>query len=148
MRRIVFQVIEHFEQEKIEKILNECNRLLKDDGRLIVTVPHVFSISAFIDPTHKSFFTFGSGKYWDIQSSKVYYKSLKAEWKLKKTSCKVLWFDWKGYQLKKLDKLFSKIIELRLNNILKSYSTPIKADRIVKKSSFHYVEIKWTFVKS
>jgi len=54
-------VIEHFQIDEINQILNECSRLISDKGQVIVTVPHVFSISAFIDPTHNSYFTFGSG---------------------------------------------------------------------------------------
>ena len=64
-------VIEHFDFKEINLILNECYRILKKDGQLLITVPHVFSISAFIDPTHKSFFTFGSGQFWDRNSSKA-----------------------------------------------------------------------------
>lgn len=141
-------VIEHFEIEEINLIFREVNRILKKEGNIIITVPHVFSISAFIDPTHKSYFTFGSGQFWDIQSSKAYYNNLDADWKLLKTNCKVVWFDWKSYQMKKLDKLFSKKIEKRLNRAIQSISNPCLADRIVKKSSFHFVEIKWVFEKS
>ena len=56
-------VIEHFILDDINNIFNECWRLLKKDGNLIVIVPHVYSISAFMDPTHKSYFTFGSGTF-------------------------------------------------------------------------------------
>lgn len=140
-------VIEHFSIEEINQIFREADRILKKEGNIIITVPHVFSISAFIDPTHKSFYTFGSGKFWDIQSSKAYYKNLKTDWKLLKTSCKVIWFDWKSYQLKKLDKFLSKIIEQRLNKAIQALTNPCKADRIVKKSAFHFVEIEWNFKK-
>jgi predicted SAM-dependent methyltransferase len=140
-------VIEHFNFDQINQIFLECNRLMKDDGEVIITVPHVFSISAFIDPTHQSYFTFGSGHFWDKQHSKSYYKPLKTNWQLLQTSCKVVWFDWKRYQMKKLDSFLSNIIKKRLNKAIKSITNPCKADRIVKKSSFHFVEIKWVFRK-
>ena len=140
-------VIEHFAIEKINFIMNECNRILKNDGFLVITVPHVFSISAFIDPTHRSFFTFGSGDFWDENSSKAYYKEFQMKWKLIKTVCRVNWFDWKSYQLKKVNKIFSSIIERRLNKALKSINNPSYADRKVKKSSFQLVEIEWNYKK-
>ena len=140
-------VIEHFAIENINFIMNECNRILKNDGLLVITVPHVFSISAFIDPTHRSFFTFGSGYFWDENSSKAYYKEFQMKWKLIKTVCRVNWFDWKSYQLKKVNKIFSSIIERRLNKALKSINNPSYADRKVKKSSFQLVEIEWNYKK-
>ena len=54
-------VIEHFNIDNINNIMNECYRILKKDGQFFVNVPHIFSIAAFTDPTHKQFFTFGSG---------------------------------------------------------------------------------------
>ena len=140
-------VIEHFAIENINFIMNECNRILKNDGLLVITVPHVFSISAFIDPTHRSFFTFGSGYFWDENSSKAYYKEFQMKWKLIKTVCRVNWFDWKSYQLKKLNNGFSYIIEKRINKAINSLNNPSKADRIVKKSSFQLVEIEWNYKK-
>tara|TARA_B100000029_G_scaffold290266_1_gene283889 strand:+ start:145 stop:723 length:579 start_codon:yes stop_codon:yes gene_type:complete len=140
-------VIEHFNFKKINLIMNECYRILKNDGLLIITVPHVFSISAFIDPTHKSFFTFGSGQFFDRNSSKIYYKQLQSEWQLIKTICRVNWFDWKRYRLKKINNIFSSCIEKRLNKALSSKNNPSYADRKVKKSSFQLVEIEWNFIK-
>ena len=140
-------VIEHFAIENINFIMNECNRILKNDGLLVITVPHVFSISAFIDPTHRSFFTFGSGYFWDENSSKAYYKEFQMKWKLIKTVCRVNWFDWKSYQLKKLNNCFSYFIEKRINKVINSLNNPSKADRIVKKSSFQLVEIEWNYKK-
>ena len=140
-------VIEHFRFDQINKIFNECDRLLVNNGTIIISVPHVFSISAFIDPTHQSFFTFGSGKFWDKHSSKAYYKHLQTSWELLQTTCKVVWFDWKRYKMKKVDRFLSSRVEKRLNRVVKSFTNPCKADRIVKKSSFHFVEIEWIFRK-
>ena len=140
-------VIEHFEIETINSILNDSYRILKSNGLLVITVPHAFSISAYIDPTHKSFFTFGSGQFWDRKSTKAYYKDFQSNWKLLNTVCRVNWFDWKNYQLKKVNKILSSIIEKRLNNALKSINNPSYADRKVKKSSFQLVEIEWNYKK-
>ena len=140
-------VIEHFDFKEINLMLNECYRILKKDGQLLITVPHVFSISAFIDPTHKSFFTFGSGQFWDRNSSKAYYDEFQSKWQLKRTVCRVNWFDWKRYRLKKINNILSLIIEKRLNKALKSINNPSYADRKVKNSSFQLVEIEWTFIK-
>lgn len=48
---------EHFNYEEIELLLQECYRVLKNDGELEIITPHVSCISAFQDPTHISFFT-------------------------------------------------------------------------------------------
>ena len=47
--------------------------------------------------------------------------------------------------MKKLDNFLSMKVEKRLNRALKSFMNPCKADRIVKKSSFHLVEVEWIF---
>ena len=143
-------VIEHFDIDHINSIFNECHRLLKKDSQLIITVPHVSSISAFIDPTHQSFFTFGSGQFWDINSPKIYYKYFQSNFKLLKTSCsKVTWFNWKGYRLKKIDNFLSRMMEIRIRKLLSKDSNLGFGDndRIIKKYAFHFGEIEWTFQK-
>ena len=140
-------VIEHFILDDINNIFNECWRLLKKDGNLIVIVPHVYSISAFMDPTHKSYFTFGSGTFWDNNNQKNYYKNIDSKWELNKCSSKVTCYNWKGYRLKKLDRLISDFYEKRINKFIDSASFPSKSDQIVKKSAFHNVDIKWQFNK-
>ena len=94
-------VIEHFQNQDYEKIINECSRILVQGGLLRVTVPHAFSIAAFTDPTHKSFFLLGSGYYWDREYQKSYYKRIKLSWKIIDIKCsRITWFDWKGYNFK------------------------------------------------
>jgi len=140
-------VIEHFTIENINTIINECFRMLKKDSLLVITVPHVSSISAFIDPTHQSFFTFGSGQFWDKDNPKIYYKDFESNLRLVKTSCRVTWFNWKSYRLKKIDKLLSRIMEIRIARALSKNQNLGLGDRIIKKYVFHFVEIKWTFQK-
>ena len=139
--------IEHFSIENIDLILKECYRILKKRGKIQVNVPHVFSISAYTDLTHKSYYTFNSGKFWDKNDSKSYYSNINAIWTLKRVECSINWFDWKGRILSYFDMLLSKIMEYRINIALNSKTKPSLADRIVKKYSFQMVEIRWTLHK-
>jgi SAM-dependent methyltransferase len=141
-------VIEHFYLNDIEKILNECSRILASDGVLQITVPHAFSISAFTDPTHKQFFTFGSGYFWDKKYQKSYYNEINSSWELINIQCNnVTWFDWKKYQLKRLDRFLSAVMERRINRALLKVNNPSLADRIIRKYNFQFVEIAWSFKK-
>jgi SAM-dependent methyltransferase len=140
-------IIEHFSIENINLILQECHRILIPGGRVIICVPHVFSIAAFTDITHKSFFTFNSGKFWDSNYSKAYYDDINSNWKFQNVTCSVTWFDWKGKILRNIDRILSKIAEIRINYALRSRFKPSLADRIAKKYSFQFVEIKWTLKK-
>jgi len=140
-------VIEHFKFSNINKIFNECSRLLVDNGNLVVTVPHVFSIAAFSDISHKSYFTFGSGYFWNKDHQKSYYDEIESIWVLKEISCRLKWFDWKRPKLKKLDKFLSLIMQKRINIALKRTYNPALADRLVNKYSFQFVEINWNLQK-
>ena len=128
-------------------IIKECSRILNRGGKLIITVPHVFSLAAFTDITHKSYFTFGSGFFWDKNNPKAYYKDIDAIWRLINIKCRVTWFDWKRYRLKTIDRLFSSLMEKRINRALLNINNPSLADRLVKKHTFQFVEIAWTFQK-
>ena len=141
-------VIEHFNIEEIKKVLSECYRILSDDGTLIISVPHAFSLAAYTDVTHKNFFTFNSGKFFDKNYSKSYYNiNSNFKYKLIKIDCTVCWFDWKSRFSRELDNILSKLIRLRLLNALKKQYNPSLADRIVRKNSYQFVEIKWVFKK-
>jgi len=141
-------VIEHFHLNDLEKILKECSRILIPGGLLKITVPHAFSISGFTDPTHKQFFTFGTGQFWDREYHKSYYNEINSSWIMKSTKCNnLVWFDWKHYQLRRLDKILSSIMKKRINRALKKVNNPSLADRILQKYSFQFVEIAWSFQK-
>ena len=141
-------VIEHFNIDKINNIMNECYRILKKDGQLFINVPHVFSIAAFTDPTHKQFFTFGSGYFWDKKYQKSYYNEINSSWELINVKCsRVTWFDWKKYQFKRLDRFLSAMMERRINRALLKVINPSLADRIIKQYNFQFVEIAWSFKK-
>jgi len=141
-------VIEHFYLNDFEKILNECFRILTSDGVLQITVPHAFSISAFTDPTHKQFFTFGSGHFWDKKYQKSYYNEIDSSWELINVKCNnIKWFDWKHYQLKHLDNYLSSLMKKRINRSLLKVNNPSLADRIIKQYNFQFVEIAWSYKK-
>lgn len=46
-----FDVIEHV--DNIPKVMQECFRILNNDGVMCITTPHYSSPNSFIDPTHK-----------------------------------------------------------------------------------------------
>ena len=139
-------VLEHFKIEDIKLILDECSRVLDFNGRLIITVPHVFSIAAYTDVTHKTFFTFNSGKFFDYNHTMSYYnKESNFKFNLIKIDCNLCWFDWKNRIFRKLDYLMSNFARYRILNALKKKENPSLADRIVKKSSYQFVEIKWIY---
>lgn len=50
--------------DDVVSLMSEVYRLLKPGGILEVTVPHVSNIDYFRDPTHKTFFTFGTFDYF------------------------------------------------------------------------------------
>ena len=141
-------VIEHFNIDKINNIMNECYRILKKDGQLFIHVPHVFSIAAFTDPTHKQYFTFGSGYFWGKKYQKSYYSDIDSCWELLKVECsRLTWFNWKKYQLKRLDRFLSAVMERRINRALLKVNNPSLADRIIRKYNFQFCEIQWMFRK-
>jgi len=141
-------VIEHFNIDKINKIMNECYRILKKDGQLYINVPHVFSIAAFTDPTHKQYFTFGSGYFWGKKYQKSYYSDIDSCWELLTVECsRIIWFDWKRYQLKRLDRFLSAMMKKRINRALLKVNNPSLADRIIKKFNLQFCEIHWMFRK-
>jgi SAM-dependent methyltransferase len=55
-------VFEHL--QNYPGILQECRRVLSPHGRLVVDVPYFRSAGAFIDPTHRNFFTLRSMRYF------------------------------------------------------------------------------------
>src|SRR5262245_9328848 len=67
-------VLEHFELESIQRILSEVFRILEPGGVAHVRVPHVFSVAAWADPTHRMGFTFESAQFFTVNAEKAYYK--------------------------------------------------------------------------
>jgi len=50
--------------ENVQKTLEELWRISKPNAIIIIRVPHFASLGAFVDPTHKRFFTYYSFDYY------------------------------------------------------------------------------------
>lgn len=57
-------VFEHLRLD-VDLWLNQCHRILSDDGVLVIRVPHYSHENAYTDPTHRRFFTTHTFDYWD-----------------------------------------------------------------------------------
>lgn len=64
-------VIEHL--DNVIKVIEELHRILIKNGKIIIRVPYAKSDSAFVDPTHKHFFTEKSFNYFTDGFSYSYY---------------------------------------------------------------------------
>ncbi len=140
-------VIEHFALNHIQLIFAEVHRILRSGGTMHVHVPHVFLIAAWIDVTHKSFFTFGSADFWNRSGSKAYYLETTNIWQLVSTRSRVTILNWKRYRLRQLDSFLSQLATRCLNWLLKLSDAPGSADLIVKLLPLFFVEIQWQLVK-
>ena len=73
-------IFEHLDD--LQKVLEEIYRISKKGAILNVSVPHFASLGAFVDPTHKRFFTYYTFDYYSINSKKEishldYYSNVK-----------------------------------------------------------------------
>ena len=72
---ICSEVLEHVAD--LVKAMEEIHRVLKPGGKVMIKVPHVKSLDAFRDPTHKNFFTIATMDYFTDASSYSYYSKAK-----------------------------------------------------------------------
>ncbi|HUS16141.1 MAG TPA: methyltransferase domain-containing protein, partial [Chloroflexia bacterium] len=79
---ILSHVFEHFTIEQSHLLLGEIFRILRPGGRMEINVPHAFSVAAWVDPTHRRFFTFDSVKFYTRRSAKAYYQETASVWDL------------------------------------------------------------------
>ncbi|MEI6756600.1 MAG: methyltransferase domain-containing protein [Chlorobium sp.] len=56
-------VLEHLDNPM--RVMEEAHRIVSQNGLVVVIVPYFRSVWAFIDPTHKHFFTVESFAYYD-----------------------------------------------------------------------------------
>lgn len=140
-------VIEHFILNDTQAILAECHRILQPHGELIIRVPHVFCVAAWVDITHKQAFTFGSASFWDARSGKRYYRETQNSWHSTRTTTRVTLFNWKRYRLRQLDNLLSRGLASVIDFLLKQESWPGGADLLVKVLPVFFVEIGWHMQK-
>lgn len=141
-------VIEHFVLADYQRILQEAYRLLASDGLLYVRVPHVYSVAAWSDPTHKAMFTFLSGQFFDARADKAYYQETDSIWILEQMTARVTWFNWKRYRLRQLDNWLSGLLARLLDWLLTFQNWPGAADLMVKAIPMFFVEIRWTLRKA
>jgi SAM-dependent methyltransferase len=140
-------VLEHFALSDIRKILREVHRMLLPGGVVHIHVPHVFSVAGWADPTHRTWFTFVSGEFFDTGSAKAYYKGFDSIWDLAGISSRVTWFNWKRYRLRRLDDWLSSQMAAFLDRLLKSHTWPGAADLFVRVCPMFFVEIRWQLRK-
>lgn len=134
--------IEHFALPDIRKVLNEVHRILHPGGVVHIHVPHVFSVAAWADVTHRTSFTFISGEFFDASSAKAYYKGFDSIWELLAVSSRVTCFNWKWYRLRRVDESLSRGIAVLLNWLVKIPGWPGAADLFVKAWPMYFVEIR------
>jgi SAM-dependent methyltransferase len=141
-------VVEHFALADLQRIFGEAYRILKPGGVMHVRVPHVFSVAAWVDPTHRMGFTFLTGIFFTAGADKAYYKETQNLWELVDTSARVTWFNWKRYRLRQLDSGLSWLYAKVLNFLLRRPNMPGSADLLVKLVPAFFVEIRWRFKKA
>ncbi len=61
-------VLEHLDD--VVAVMKELWRICKDGAEIYIEVPHFSSASAFVDPTHRHFFSFYSFDYFDESTQK------------------------------------------------------------------------------
>lgn len=140
-------VIEHFILGDYQRILSEAHRILRPNGVVHVRVPHVFSVAAWADPTHKSSFTFISAEFLTRGSAKAYYQETASIWELASTRARVTWFNWKRYRLRQFDAWISAQMARLLDWLLTLYNAPGMADWMVKAVPMFFVEVRWDLRK-
>jgi ubiquinone/menaquinone biosynthesis C-methylase UbiE len=63
---IANHILEHL--DSIQKPLKELHRIVKNNGIIKITVPITPSVWAFIDPTHKQYYTYFTTEYYDVKN--------------------------------------------------------------------------------
>jgi len=76
-------IIEHL--DNVVKVLEELHRITKDGATIKIIVPFFRSVYAYIDPTHKHFFTVRSFDYFDPEKEFIkYYKYSRCHFRVEK----------------------------------------------------------------
>lgn len=97
-------VIEHIGD--IVGLFEECARVLKPGGRIVLTVPYFRSTDSFTDPTHKHFFTSQSLDYFIENSGQLsHYGYTKVQF-MKMG----FWYSWPTESKNALTRMFKKFI--------------------------------------
>ena len=91
-RIIASNILEHMSDTV--KTLEEFHRVLKSGGTAIIEVPHVRSLGAFMDPTHKHFFTIMTMDYFTEESAFKYYSHARFKILRKELRFEPRWLQW------------------------------------------------------
>lgn len=89
---IASNILEHMSDTIIT--LEEFHRVLKTGGTAIIEVPHVRSLGAFMDPTHKRFFTIMTMDYFTEESAFKYYSHARFKIIRKELKFEPKWLQW------------------------------------------------------
>ncbi|MBP7087682.1 MAG: methyltransferase domain-containing protein [Candidatus Omnitrophica bacterium] len=140
---ILSHVLEHFYLKDIIKILDETGRILKKEGELTISVPHVFCSGAFMDPGHKSFFCYETLYYFTKEHTAYYRKDLKTKynWEIKKLWTSVNFFNDHFGKITPLKRKISSFLTIIMNFILSNTTSKVLPDMLVKFSPFWLVNI-------
>ena len=146
---IISHTLEHFVLEDIIKIFNEMERILKEGGSVIVSVPHVFSPSTFGDPGHKSFFVYETLFCFTKTQPASYRKDLRLNhnWKITRIWTTVNAFSDRFAPPSRLNKILSKVFSRILNYILKNSRSMTLPDLIAKYLPVWLINIHVQFQK-
>lgn len=135
-------ILEHFEPDTRNRIIEEVHRILKLGGRLVIRVPHAFCIAAKLDPTHKSFYCFRTILYFTKNHKFSYYADIKCHFTLEATRVNFILAENKNNFVLNL---FERVLTDSFNRFFSfKRSTP---DLIVKFLPFSDVEIVWILRK-
>ena len=116
---IINHVLEHV--NNMINIMEECYRVLKNQGELVITGPYYTSIGAFQDPTHKHFLTENTMNYFLTNTGFDYYS--KARFELIETRFNYA----KSYGLRFLP--FKNILRYFLLNMVREIQFRLKATK-------------------
>lgn len=140
---ILSHVLEHFVLDDIIKILNEAGRILKKEGVVTISVPHVYSPVAFTDPGHKTFFTYQTLYYFTKGHAASYRRDLKLknDWEIKKIWTSVNITSDRFVKVTKFRQKLSNLSSKILNFLLRNSKSMTLPELIVKLSPFWLVSI-------
>lgn len=105
-----FDVIEHV--DNIPRVMQECSRILKNDGVLQITTPHYSSANSYIDPTHKFHLSFFSFDCFSSDHVYSYYSNARFRVGVRKIIFEGPWI--RKYFLNKIANKFPKFYEKNL----------------------------------
>lgn len=101
-------IFEHI--ENLIPLIEDLHRILKPNGMIKITVPHFSTSNAFVDITHKRFFSYRTFNHFKENSSHNYYTKSRFDVKIK------LLFRW---WLKPFEVIFNKTKRLYESTLLK-----------------------------